>query len=167
MVYIMETIKCRNNYGETVELPLEKFKPRPSVYAVFKKEDRVLVCGTKSTGKLWLPGGGIEPGESHEEALRREVMEEAGIGGFAIRRLIADFRHYGYYAPEDDAFDGHLYFYECETEQETVRTNDEIEDGEAIDFEWMPMARIKEIGFCDVDAEIRDILDSLDEKQRA
>jgi len=157
----MKTIICRNNYGETVDLPLAKFKPRPSVYAVFKKDGRVLVCGTKSTGKLWLPGGGVEPGETHEGALRREVKEEVGIENFEIKRLISEFRHYGYYAPEDDAFDGHLHFYECETEQETVKTNDEIEDGEAIDFEWMPMARIKEIGFCDVNEEIQDILKSL------
>jgi len=158
----MKTIRCQNNYGEIVELPLTKFKPRLSAYAIFKKDGRVLVCATKSTGKLWLPGGGVNPEETHEEALRREVKEEAGIENFVIKRFITDFRHYGYYAPEDDAFDGHLYFYECETEQETVKSNDEIEDGEAIDFERMTMVRIEEIGFCDVDGEIRDILDSLD-----
>ena len=26
-----------------------------------------------------IPGGGVEPGESNEEALKREIMEEAGI----------------------------------------------------------------------------------------
>ena len=157
----MKTIKCKNNYGETVELPLDRFKSRPSVYAVFNKDCRVLVCRTKSNGKLWLPGGGVDKGETHEEALRREVMEEAGIGSFEIKRLIADFRHYGYYAPEDDAFDGHLHFYECETEQEIVKSNDEIEDGEAIDFEWMPISQIQAEGFCDVNDEIQDILKSL------
>ena len=46
---------------------------------------RVLLCRMRSDrgvfpGQWALPGGGVEPGERIEDALRREVHEELGIG---------------------------------------------------------------------------------------
>jgi 8-oxo-dGTP diphosphatase len=154
----MKTIRCKNNHGKEVELPLEKFKPRPSVYAIFRRDGCVLVCRTVSNGKLWLPGGGIEEGETHEEALRREVMEETGILDFTIKRIVGDFQNYCYYEPLDEACDAHLFFYECDTVQERVRPNWEIQDGEAIDFQWMPSEQIRAEEFCDADENIKEIL---------
>ena len=62
-------------FGE--RLPDWDYEPRPSVYGVaLRKSNQVLVVAAPS--KLVLPGGGIEPGESEEEALYREVIEEAG-----------------------------------------------------------------------------------------
>ena len=58
---------------------------RPAVRAVVAdRDDRVLMVrwtldGPDGPVHVWgTPGGGIEPGESHEDALRRELLEEVG-----------------------------------------------------------------------------------------
>jgi 8-oxo-dGTP diphosphatase len=53
---------------------------RPAVYGVMfsEQKDKVAVLRT-SRGDYFLPGGGIENNETHEECLKREAMEEMGM----------------------------------------------------------------------------------------
>ncbi|MEX0846298.1 MAG: NUDIX domain-containing protein [Ilumatobacteraceae bacterium] len=49
---------------------------------VLDPDDRLLLVRFEFpvTGTRWaLPGGGLEPGETHVEALRRELVEEVGL----------------------------------------------------------------------------------------
>jgi 8-oxo-dGTP pyrophosphatase MutT (NUDIX family) len=50
---------------------------------VLAPDERILLVLFRSphTGASWwaTPGGALDPGESHEEGLRRELLEEAGI----------------------------------------------------------------------------------------
>jgi 8-oxo-dGTP pyrophosphatase MutT (NUDIX family) len=48
-------------------------------YALIRdEEDRVLLVRA-ANGRFYLPGGRIEPGETAEEALARELVEECGL----------------------------------------------------------------------------------------
>jgi 8-oxo-dGTP diphosphatase len=57
---------------------------RKRAAAVIVKDGRVLMVHERSRrsggGEWWtLPGGGLQPGETAEEAVRREVFEETGL----------------------------------------------------------------------------------------
>lgn len=75
------------------------------VYAVaFIGEGRILLVGASDEGgatSWWLPGGGVEDGESSEQALVRELEEEAGAA-------VHDLNLLGYRRVDDEA-DGRSY----------------------------------------------------------
>lgn len=57
-------------------------RPVPAVKALIEREGKFLAVEMEAgeKGTLWtLPGGRVEQGESPEEALRREVMEEVSL----------------------------------------------------------------------------------------
>ena len=56
--------------------------PRDVVGAMLEHDGLVLVAQRKCAdlnGKWEFPGGKVEPGETHSEALRREIVEELGV----------------------------------------------------------------------------------------
>jgi 8-oxo-dGTP diphosphatase len=72
---------------------------------VVREDDAVLLVHFHfaSGAQVWaLPGGGIEPGESDEEAIRRELAEEVGIHGFELGPEVWTRTHRFELSPEFD-----------------------------------------------------------------
>ncbi len=53
------------------------YRIRPAAYAVIVDDQRRLACVAEDSG-LFLPGGGLEPGEDALQAVHRECAEECG-----------------------------------------------------------------------------------------
>lgn len=70
------------------KIPDVEYVERPTVLAIIADKHSRFVF-VQHHGKYFLPGGGVEAGESLEEALLREVREELGweveIGGELVR----------------------------------------------------------------------------------
>jgi 8-oxo-dGTP diphosphatase len=79
------------------------------VAGLIVREGLLLVCQRKENGafplKWEFPGGKVEPDEAHEDALRRELMEELGIRADELSEI---FRHTHKYS---DDFIVNLRFY--------------------------------------------------------
>lgn len=69
---------------------------RISAYVIVIQDDKVLLVKSKGEKVYDVPGGGIEIGESIEEAIHREVMEEAGAK-VKIGQLIDTVEDWFYY----------------------------------------------------------------------
>lgn len=92
-------------------LPGRDHKLRPGAYGVvFDAEGRLLVV--EEFGRLYLPGGGLDPGETPEQALHREFEEETGYT-VAIESVLGEAREF--VADETPgvaaAFNKHCYLY--------------------------------------------------------
>jgi 8-oxo-dGTP diphosphatase len=75
-------------------LPGARYWRRAGAYAVIP-DGQGRVAMARHRQQLHLPGGGIDPGETHDAALLREVREETGLV-VAIERWFAEAEEYAW-----------------------------------------------------------------------
>ncbi|WP_245811707.1 NUDIX domain-containing protein [Paraburkholderia megapolitana] len=87
----------------------------PSVAAVIHDHTGRLLLQEKSSGEAWsLPAGGVELGESPQEAIIREVMEETGYA-VEIHRILGVFggHTFRYTYPSGDQVEYMVTLFQC------------------------------------------------------
>jgi len=119
-------------------------------------EDRVLLCRMPPDRGVFpnewgLPGGGVEPGERIDEALRREVMEELGVVITDLLPLFfKDGLHYKTF-PDGEKRLIYMVFllYECRVDSnQAIRLNAEFSE-----YSW---AQPDQLGDYDLNSATRD-----------
>ena len=104
---------------------------RPSVRGIVWREDKVAMIHSDRYDGYIFPGGGIEPDESLEQALLREVNEETGL-----TIIPESIKEYGsvlsmFKRHNDEIFVQENYFYFCQAEEEIgIQTLDSYEAAE-------------------------------------
>ncbi len=87
----------------------------PGVAAVIPDGKGRILLQEKSSGEGWsLPAGGIEPGETPEQAITREVLEETQLKVTATRILgVLGGKEFRYVYPNGDAVEYTVILYLC------------------------------------------------------
>lgn len=117
---------------------------RPSVRGIIIRDGKIGMVHSLKYNYYKFPGGGIEHGENHYEALIREVREESGL--IVIPDSIREYGlvHRVQKGEKEDVFIQDNYYYLCETESEVMPQNlDDYEADEHFTLEFTtPMLAI-------------------------
>lgn len=115
------------------------FSPVAAVGAIIVDESERVLLITRARepgkGKYGMPGGFVDPQESLEEALRREVLEEINLEATSVRYLVSFPNEYGYSGAIFPVMDA---FFVCE-----VASFDSIaaQEGEIADYHFLTMTQ--------------------------
>ena len=87
---------------------------RPAVYCLMfnNQKDKIAIIET-GNGEYFLPGGGIENNETHEECMKREALEEMGME-IKLGRFIGYAQSYFFSTNECKYYLSEGHFYLCE-----------------------------------------------------
>lgn len=110
---------------------------RPSVRGIVVRGGKVLMIHSRKYDYYKFPGGGMEPGESFEDALCREVAEESG---FSV--CPESIREYGLVhrrsrGEETDLFIQDNYYYLCKISGSVGQSLDDYEADEGFTPEFV------------------------------
>ncbi len=90
---------------------------REAVRAIIIKDKKLLMIYSNKQGDYKFPGGGVDSGETYEEALIREVKEECGAKLLTINMEFGKVLEYDIPGEEDfDVFKMFSFYYLCEVD---------------------------------------------------
>jgi len=132
--------------GRRIKMPINKLSFRPSVYGVVIEKKKVLL--SKQWDGYDFPGGGIELGETIEEALVREVWEETGIK-VKVGKIIACANSFFKLPSSEKMVQSILMYFKCKKigGKLTTKNFHESEKSYADMPEWVDVKKISKLKF--------------------
>lgn len=142
----MPMVECITLEGRKKLVRQDRLVMRPAVYAIVVHGGRVLLMKMHHTGKYHPPGGGINAGEKLEDALKREMREEAGIEVEIVR--FARFEElFFYYDPSATAYHGLHFYYLCRPKTLELPDDAHVEDEAAGEPRWVDIEGLQPQNF--------------------
>jgi 8-oxo-dGTP pyrophosphatase MutT (NUDIX family) len=149
-------VRCQSFFGNWLDVPIEKLSFRSSVYAVMVLEGKVLLLTNHNNGLFTFPGGGVDLGETLENALRRELIEETGLE-VEIGGLLHVAEQFFYYDPLDKAFQAYMFYYSCRPTTTQIAPH-QVEFDESEFPRWVDLAALNREQFQYGNREIFDLI---------
>lgn len=115
---------------------------------LFNRDNRVLIDNRKeeildaANGKWEIPGGKIEFGESPEDAVKRELLEETGYN-VKVKEIIP-YSNVSMWEYSDYKQHTVIFFYICELEDDK---HIEIHDNRINTYKWITMDKLEDYKF--------------------
>lgn len=120
---------------------------RRAVKGIAVRGSEVLLLRAAETGALKFPGGGVEPGESDLDCLRRELDEECGVPLLSVGAVLGDVVQLARpQEPEYDVFRMVSRYVHCTVGEATgVQRLDEYEQRLGLAPVWVDVARAADV----------------------
>ena len=97
---------------------------RTAVRAIVMRGRELLMVYSANVGDYKFPGGGVDVGESHQQALARELLEECGASLLSVEGELGAIIEYNFAEEKEyDVFKMTSYYYFCQIREEFVSQN--------------------------------------------
>ncbi len=107
---------------------------------IVHRKKEILMVKHQHEGRSWwcLPGGGVEPCETPEQAVLRELQEECRVYGTIIREIN--------YATDDTGDDAYTFLVDIGNQTPQMGTDPEFPAAEQVlvDIAWLSLSEISE-----------------------
>jgi putative (di)nucleoside polyphosphate hydrolase len=124
---------------------------RQGVYALILENNSILMVQKKSNGMWDFPGGGIDEGESIEQAIKREILEELGISKIDLIHIGKTTNKYDWPEKEIEKHFNKTGILRKGQEQNfvvfkylAIENNINLQEEELLNYKWIPFSELKQ-----------------------
>ncbi len=161
----MDEIICKDVFGNEFKVLAKDLRVRVGVYAVIVADNKILL--TRQWNGYSIPGGGIEKGETLEQAFVREVGEETGLNaipGDLIHQTTTFFKK----DADSPAYQSHQFYISAKSFSGDIK-NHQLTDSEkkyTDDIpEWVSLDEIDKINWRH-SIDLREIIDNYNQNSK-